>query len=87
MYRVLAHYYVDKIKHLSDKPSTCIDCGKSDLKFDAVLSTTGPSQKNADYVPSILCLSCETLMVITSKPGAVIGINHSVGNQVTIRNA
>ena len=86
MYCVLVHYYVDKIKHLSDKPSVCIDCGKPDLKFDAVLSTTGPSQKNADYVPSVLCLSCETLMIITSKPGAVVGINHSAGNQATVRN-
>jgi len=77
---------VDKIKHVSTKPSICIACGKSDLKPDAVLSTTGPSQKNADYVPSVLCLSCETLMIITSNPGAVIGINHSAGNQVTVRN-
>jgi len=37
-------------------------------------------------VPSTLCLSCETLMIITSHPGAVVGVNHSVGNQVTVRN-
>ena len=83
----MAHYYVDKIRHVPSRPSTCIICGGSDLKPDAVLSTTGPSQKNADYVPSVLCLSCETLIVITSSPGAVIGINHSVGNQVTVRNS
>jgi hypothetical protein len=64
-----------------------VNCGKEELKEDAVLATTGPSQKNADYVPSILCLSCETLMVITAKPGVVIGINHSVGNQVTVRGS
>ncbi len=82
---MLVHYYVHKIRQLSDRPSACVDCGQSDLKFDAVLSTTGPSEKNADYVPSVLCLHCETLMVITSNPGAVIGINHSAGNQVTVR--
>jgi len=46
----------------------------------------GPSQRNADYVPSVLCLSCETLMIITLNPGAVIGVNHSAGNQATMRN-
>ena len=86
MFCVLVHYYVHKIKHLSNKPSACINCGKSDLKLDAVLSTTGPSEKNADYVPSVLCLSCETLMIITSNPGAVVGINPSAGNQATVRN-
>ncbi|MBT4326691.1 MAG: hypothetical protein HOD60_07255, partial [Candidatus Nitrosopelagicus sp.] len=50
------------------------------------LATTGPSEKYADYVPSTLCLSCETLMIITDNPGAVVGINHSTGNQVTVRN-
>ena len=57
-----------------------------ELKDDAVLATMGPSQRDADYVPSVLCLSCETLMIITSNPGAAIGVNHSAGNQVTMRN-
>ncbi len=46
----------------------------------------GPSERDADYVPSILCLSCETLMIVTTNPGAVVGVNHSTGNQVTVRN-
>ncbi len=71
---------------MSNRPSVCVDCGNSNLKDDAILATTGPSEKYADYVPSTLCLSCETLMVITSNPGAVIGVNNSVGNQVTVRN-
>jgi len=83
----MVHYYVNKIKHLSQRPSACIDCGKSDLKVDAVLATTGPSEKNADYVLSVLCLSCETLMIITTHPGAVIGIHHSAGNQATVRGS
>ncbi len=83
----MVHYYVNKIKHLSQRPSTCMDCGKSDLKEDAVLATTGPSEKNADYVLSVLCLSCETLMIITTHPGAVIGIHHSAGNQATVRGS
>ena len=82
----MVHYFVNKIKHISQKPSLCVSCGKSDLKDDAVLATTGSSEKYADYVPSTLCLSCETLMIITSHPGAVVGINHSVGNQVTVRD-
>jgi hypothetical protein len=82
----MVHFYVNKIKHIPQKPSTCIDCGGLELKEDAVLATMGPSQKDADYVPSVLCLSCETLMVITTNPGAVIGVNHSAGNQATVRN-
>ena len=83
----MVHYYVNKIKHLSDTPSTCMNCGKADLKPDAVLTTIGPSEKNADYVPSVLCLSCETLMIITTQSAGVIGIHHSVGNQVTVRGS
>ncbi|TFH00917.1 MAG: hypothetical protein E4G77_04265 [Nitrosopumilus sp.] len=83
----MVHYYVDKIKNVADKPSTCVNCGKLDLKEDAVLATTGPSEKNADYVLSILCLSCETLMIVTTHLGAVIGIHHSAGNQATIRGS
>ena len=83
----MAHYYVNKIKHVPDRPSTCLDCGKSDLKEDAVLATTGPSEKNADYLLSVLSLSCETLMIVTTQPGAVIGIHHSAGNQVTVRGS
>ena len=82
----MVHYFVSKIKHISQKPSQCVRRGKSDLKDDAVLATTGPSERDADYVPSTLCLSCETLMIITSQPGAVVGVNHTTGNQVTVRN-
>jgi hypothetical protein len=81
----LVHYFISKIKHVSQKPSLCVSCGKSDLKDNAVLATTGPSERDADYVPSTLCLSCETLMIITSHPGTVVGVNHSTGNQVTVR--
>ncbi len=83
----MVHYYVNQIKHVAQRPSTCVNCGKSDLKDDAVLATTGPSEKDADYVLSVLCLSCETLMVVTAQPGAVIGIHHSAGNQATIRGS
>ena len=82
----MVHYFVSTIKHISQKPPQCPSCGKSDLKDDAVLATTGPSERDADYVPSTLCLSCETLMIITSHPGAVVGVNHTTGNQVTVRN-
>ena len=82
----MVHFYINKIKHIPQRPTTCIDCGGLDLKDDAVLATMGPSQRDADYVPSVLCLSCETLMIITLNPGAVIGVNHSAGNQATMRN-
>ena len=82
----MVHFYVNRIKHIPQKPTTCIDCGGLNLKDDAVLATMGPSQRDADYVPSVLCLSCETLMIITLNPGEVIGVNHSAGNQATMRN-
>ncbi len=83
----MVHYFVNEIKRVSEKPSRCINCGLSELKEDAVLATTGPSEKNSDYVFSVLCLSCETLMIVTTNPGRVIGIHHSAGNQVTMRKS
>jgi len=56
-----------------------------EIKDDVVLATIGPSEANADYVPSVLCISCETLMVITTYSELVVGIHHSVGNQVSMR--
>jgi hypothetical protein len=83
----LVHYFISKVKNVVGSPSFCVNCGKTDLKEDAVLVTVGTSEKNGDYAPSILCLSCETLMIISNQDGAVIGIHHSVGNQVTVRGS
>ena len=83
----MVHYFITNIRHVTQRPPVCVNCGKDALKDDAVLATIGPSEKNADYVPSVLCLACETLMIIASHPGAVVGIHHSVGNQVTVRGS
>jgi len=64
-----------------------VNCNGLEIKDDAVLATIGPSEANADYVPSVLCLSCETLMIITTHSELIIGIHHSVGNQVSIRDS
>ena len=64
-----------------------MNCDGLDVKDDAILATIGPSEANADYVASVLCLSCETLMIITTQLELVVGIHHSVGNQVTMRNS
>ena len=82
----MVHYFISRVRNTSTRPASCVSCGRVDLKEDAVLATTGTSEKYADYVPSVLCLSCETLMIVTPNPGPVVGINHSVGNQVTVRN-
>lgn len=81
------HYFISKVKNVVGIPSFCVNCGKADLKEDAVLATVGSSEKDGDYAPSILCLSCETLMIVSNQPGVVIGIHHSVGNQVTVRGS
>mgnify|MGYP006929372121 CR=1 FL=1 len=80
-------YFVNKIKRVSSKPSKCVNCNGLKIKDDAVLATIGPSEANADYVPSVLCLSCETLMIITTHSELVVGIHHSVGNQVSMRGS
>ena len=67
-------------------PAKCMNCNSTDLAIDAVLASTGPTQENTDYRPSVLCLGCETLMIITSEPGAGLGLQASVGNEMTIRN-
>jgi len=82
----MVHYYIKKIKRISDKPSTCVNCNSQNLVEDAVLASTGPTQENTDYTPSILCLACETLMIITREPGAGLGLQASVGNEITMRN-
>ena len=83
----MVNYYINKIKRVSNHPLTCVNCNSQNLKDDAVLATLGPSEANADYVSSVLCLSCETLMIITTQSELVIGIHHTVGNQVTMRNS
>ncbi|QLH07387.1 hypothetical protein C5F50_10130 [Nitrosopumilus ureiphilus] len=83
----MVHYFINKIKRVSNRPSKCVNCGGLDIKCDAVLATIGPSEANADYVPSVLCLSCETLMVITTHSELIIGIHHTVGNQVSMRSS
>ena len=83
----MVHYFINQIKRVSNRPPKCVSCGGIDLKDDAVLATIGPSEANADYVPSVLCLSCETLMVITTHSELVVGIHHTVGNQVSMRGS
>ncbi len=83
----MVNYFISKIKRVSGRPSKCVSCNALNLKDDAVLATIGPSEANADYVPSVLCFSCETLMIITTHSELVVGIHHSVGNQVTMRNS
>lgn len=82
----MVHYYVKKIKRLSQKPSVCIDCNSQNIVDDAVLASTGPTQENTDYIPSVLCLACETLMIVTMEPGAGLGLQASIGNELSMRN-
>lgn len=83
----MVQYFISQIKRVQNRPPKCVNCSGLDLKDDAVLTTIGPSETNADYVPSVLCLSCETLMIITTHSELVVGIHHTVGNQATMRNS
>jgi len=82
----MVQYYVKKIKRLSHKPDTCMNCNSHNMIVDAVLASTGPTQENTDYKPSVLCLECETLMIITEESGGGLGLQASVGNELTMRN-
>ena len=82
----MVHYYIKKIIRVSLKPNSCTNCNSQNILQDAVLASTGPTQEYASYAPSILCLACETLMIITTEPGAGLGIQASVGNEVSMRN-
>ena len=82
----MVHYYIKKIKRISQKPTICMNCNSENIVEDAVLASTGPTQENTDYTPSALCLTCETLMIITTEPGAGLGLQASIGNEVSMRN-
>ena len=82
----MVHYYVKKIVCLSTKPSMCMNCSSHVLVDDAILASTGPTQENTNYAPSVLCTKCETLMIITSEPGAGLALQASVGNELSMRN-
>ncbi|MFB5609558.1 MAG: hypothetical protein ACE5Q5_05000 [Nitrosarchaeum sp.] len=82
----MVHYYIAKIKRVSHKPATCIICNSQNIVEDAVLASTGPTQENTDYTPSVLCIACETLMIITTEPGTGLGLQASVGNEVSMRS-
>ena len=82
----MVHYFIKKIKRVSEKPHACTNCNSENIVEDAVLSSTGPTQENTDYTPSILCMDCETLMIITTQPGTGLGLQASIGNEVSMRN-
>ena len=82
----MVHYYIKKIKRLSHKSSVCINCNSQNIIEDAVLASTGPTQENTDYTPSVLCIDCETLMIITVEPGTGLGLQASIGNEVSMRS-
>jgi hypothetical protein len=82
----MVHYYIKKIKRLSQKPSVCMSCSSQNIIQDAVLASTGPTQENTDYTPSVLCLACETLMIITNEPGVGLGLQASIGNEISMRS-
>jgi hypothetical protein len=82
----MVRYYVKKIIRLSTMPIVCQNCNGGNLVMDAILASTGPTQDNTDYTPSVLCISCETLMIITSQPGAGLGLQASTGNEISMRS-
>jgi hypothetical protein len=82
----MVHYYIKKVLRISSRPYVCKNCGNENIIEDVVLASIGPTQENTRYTPSILCISCETLMIITSQLGIGLGLQASIGNEVSMRS-
>jgi hypothetical protein len=79
-------YYVARIEFTSPQPTSCITCGRDDLKSNVVITKAGSNEQNISNKNNILCLACETLMVITDEPQIMLTIMNVEGNKVIIRN-
>ncbi len=60
-------YFVNNIAYVKEEPESCINCGRNDLVKNHVIAKTGKTSETATSKDSILCLACETLMVVADE--------------------
>ena len=83
----MTHYFVTRMEYIPHTPSSCMGCGKEDLVSDAIIAQTGPAQNNVTDKDTVLCLACETLMIITDEEKKFVALRASEGNVVTLRSS
>jgi len=63
----MVHYYVSRIDYCPHPPKACMNCGRTGIVRHVVIAQTGPTPENVSPKDNLLCLACETLMVITTE--------------------
>lgn len=82
----MTDYFVNRVEYIPHIPSSCMGCGRDNLISDAVIAQTGLTSDNLTDKETVLCLACETLMVITDEQKKALGLKATTGNKVTLRS-
>ena len=65
-----------------------MECGRDeDMEKNIAKVLTGPNKDSLTSKESVLCQACETLMIITTEPQAMMSVQPLHGDQITIRAA
>lgn len=70
-------YYVSKIDTIRKKSKTCVNCEKENLEKNIIVGKSG--------IETLLCLDCETLMVVTNRSDNKFALKVREGEEVTVR--
>lgn len=82
------HLYVKTIHYIPHKPKACMECGRdNDLHKNAVNVLIGHDKNSLTSKESVLCQTCETLMIITTEQRATLSIQPLPGDKITLRSA
>ena len=84
----MTDYFVKTIHYIPHEPTACMTCGKNNLIKNVVIAMTGPMPQTVSRKDSILCLDCETLMIITTeeKKAIQLGVTNPQ-DTVTLRDS
>ena len=84
----MTDYFVRTINYLPHKPTACMSCGTPNLIKNVVIAMTGTKPQTVSRNDSILCLDCETLMIITTKEKKAIQLGvTNPQDTVTLRDS
>ena len=70
-------YYISKIDTIRQKSKTCVNCGKEHLEKNIIVEKSG--------IETLLCLDCETLMIVTSRSDNKFALKVREGEKITVR--
>ncbi len=88
-YSNMVDYFVTTIHYHPHEPNACMECGKNNFVRNVVIAMTGPTPQNVSPKDSILCLDCETLMVITDeqRQALSLGVANPGQDKVTLKHS